>query len=78
MRTRTRRRAVLAGLGPLLGLACVVHAAEPKPVSPDSEFLEYLGSSDDIDAELERDLAKADDVAARNTKPAPKRGSEKT
>jgi hypothetical protein len=69
---------VLAGLGPLLGLACAVHAAEPKPVSPDTEFLEYLGSSDDIDAELQRDLAKTDEAASQTAKPAPNRGSGTT
>jgi hypothetical protein len=78
MRGRVRRRAVLVGLGPLLGLACAVHAADPKPASPDSDFLEYLGSSDDIDAELQRDLAKTDEAASREAKPAPKRGGENT
>ncbi len=78
MRGRSRRRAVLAGLGPLLGLACAVHAADPRPVSPDTEFLEYLGSSDDIDAELQRDLAKTEEAASQDRKPAPNRGSAKT
>ena len=78
MRRRLRRRAVLAGLGPLLGLACAVQAADPRPASPDSEFLEYLGSSDDIDAELQRDIAKSDKAASQDAKPAPNRGSGKT
>ncbi len=78
MRVRIRRRSVLVGLGPLLGLACVAHAADPKPASPDAEFLEYLGSSDDIDAELQRDLANADEAANQNAKPTPQRGSGKT
>jgi hypothetical protein len=78
MQRRVRRRAMLVGLGPLLGLACVVHAADPKPASPDSDFLEYLGSSDDIDAELQRDLVRTDEAASRDTKPAPKRGGENT
>jgi hypothetical protein len=78
MRGRVRRRAVLVGLGPLFGLAYAAHAADPKPVSPDSEFLEYLGSSDDIDAELQRDLAKTDEAARQEAKPAPNRGSGET
>lgn len=78
MRARMRRRALLAGLGPLLGLACVAHAAEPKPVSPDSELLEFLGSSDDIDSELQQYLAKPDASESQDAQPTPKRGSGRT
>lgn len=77
MRER-RLPALLAGLGLLLGLAGAVPATEPKPVGPDSEFLEYLGSSDDIDAELQQYLAKPDETENQDAKPAPKRGSAKT
>jgi hypothetical protein len=72
------RRAPLAGLVSLLGLACAVHAAEPTPVSPDSELLEFLGSSDDVDSELQQYLAKPDAGESQDAKPAPKRGSGKT
>ena len=92
MRSRVRRRAVLVGLGPLIGFACAAHAADPKPAYPDSEFLEYLGSSDDtdselleflgssddVDSELQQYLAKRDASETQDAKPAPKRGSGKT
>ena len=78
MRAGIRRRAVLAGLWPLLGFAWVAHAAEPKPASPDSEFLEYLGSSDDVDSELQQYLARPDASEKQDAKPAPKRGSGQT
>jgi hypothetical protein len=78
MRGRVRRRTLLAGLGPLLGLAWVAHAADPKPVSPDSEFLEYLGGADDADPELQQYLAKPEVTENQDVKPAPKRGSEKS
>ena len=75
---RVRRRAVLIGIGPLIGIACSAHAADPKPASPDSEFLEYLGSSDDADIELQQYLAKPDPGENQDAKPAPKRGSGRT
>ena len=78
MRVRLGRRVLLLGLGSLLSLACAAHAADPKPVSPDSEFLEYLGSSDDADSELQQYLAKPDDGETPDAKPAPKRGSGMT
>jgi hypothetical protein len=77
MRVDRGRRALLLGLGPLLGLACAAHAADPRPASPDSEFLEYLGSSDDADSELQQYLAMPDDGETQDAKPAPKRGSGK-
>jgi hypothetical protein len=73
-----RRVLLLASLGPLLGLACAAHAAEPKPVSPDSELLEFLGSSDDVDSELQQYLAKPDGNETQDAKPTPKRGSGQT
>ncbi len=73
-----RRGALLAGLAPLLWSACALHAAEPKPVNPDSELLEFLGSSDDVDSELQQYLAKQDASETQDAKPTPKRGSEKT
>ena len=78
MRSRVRRRAVLVGLGPLFGLACAAHAADPKPAYPDSEFLEYLGSSDDSDSELQQYLAKPDQSDTQDAKATPKRGSGQT
>jgi hypothetical protein len=75
---RIPRRALWLGIGPLLGLACAAHAVDQKPASPDSEFLEYLGSSDDVDSELQQYLAKPDSSAAQDEKPAPKRGSGRT
>jgi hypothetical protein len=75
---RVGRRAVLVGLGPLIGLACAAHAADPKPAGPDSEFLEYLGNSDDADTELQQYLAKPDQSETQDAKPAPKRGSGQT
>ena len=78
MRAVVRRRTLLAGLGSLLGLACLAHAADPKPAAPDSDFLEFLGSSDDADPELQQYLTKRDLAETQDAKPAPKRGSEKT
>jgi hypothetical protein len=78
MRGRGRRRALLLGLGGLLGLACAARAADSRPTSPDSEFLEYLGSSDDIDAALQQYLAKPNETESQDAKPAPTRGSGKT
>jgi len=70
--------------GHLLWVAgwCVLHsassaAAEPKTATPEPEFLEYLGSGDDVDADLKKYLAEHPRVATPdNAKPAPKRGSE--
>jgi hypothetical protein len=78
MRERARRRTMPAVLGSLLGLVGIAHAADPRPASPDSEFLEYLGGSDDLEAELQQYLAKPDAVEAQEANPAPKRGSGRT
>ncbi|MBS0395519.1 MAG: hypothetical protein JSR54_12895 [Proteobacteria bacterium] len=75
----TARRSLLA-LGALLALGPVARAADPKPVppAPDADFLEYLGSSDATEPELQEYLAKTDGGAGQDAKPAPKRGSAKT
>ena len=73
-----RHSALLAGVCSLLAVTATGRAAESKPASPDSEFLEYLGSGDDVDPELQEYLAKPDGAAAADVKPAPKRGSDAT
>ncbi|HUO80932.1 MAG TPA: hypothetical protein VMU00_12395 [Steroidobacteraceae bacterium] len=78
MRPRVGRRALLLGLGPLLGLACSAQTTDPKPVSPDAELLEFLGSGDDVDAELQKYLAKQPPSETQDPKPTPKRGSGQT
>jgi hypothetical protein len=72
------RRTLLVGLGSMLGLAWAAHAAEPQSSSPDAEFLEYLGSGDDAEPELQQYLTKPEVADARDVKSAPKRGSERT
>lgn len=74
-----RHSALLAGVCSLLALIATGRAGDQKPVSPDSDFLEFLGSGDDVDPELQQYLAKPDGAAAAaDTKPAPKRGSDAT
>jgi hypothetical protein len=67
-----------AAIGALLIGASGAHAAEPKGPGPDSELLEFLGSSDDVDSELQQYLAKPDANEAQDAKPTPKRGSGNT
>jgi hypothetical protein len=64
-----------------VGLA---HAADPKPTTPDAEFLEFLGNGDDADPELQKYLAKREPatstavaVKTEVARPAAKDGSEK-
>ncbi|HUO96242.1 MAG TPA: hypothetical protein VMT92_08415 [Steroidobacteraceae bacterium] len=71
------RRSLLA-LTAGSALAVVARAADPKPAGPDTDFLEYLGSSDDVEPELQQYLAKPDEKDQEDAKPAPKRGSGKT
>ena len=74
------RLAILVlGVGALL-LPAVGHAVEPATPTPtpDSEFLEYLGSGDDGDPELQHYLVKRDDPRPDDAKPTPKRGDGKT
>ena len=78
MRTRVQRRTLCIGLGSLLGLACAVHAADPRPPSPDGDFLEFLGSGDDVDPELQQYLARPDGAETGDAKPVATHGSGKT
>ena len=71
------RRSLLA-LTAGSALAAVARAADPKPAGPDTEFLEYLGSSDDVEPDLQQYLAKPDETDKEDSKPAPKRGSGRT
>ncbi len=73
-----RRRMLVVGLGALAGLAAHAGAPDPKPVVPDSDFLEYLGSGDDLDPEFQKYLAQPDGAEKQDAKPAPKRGSGTT
>ncbi len=72
-----RLRIMLIGLGSLL-LPIGAHAADPKPTRPDSDLLEFLGSGDDIDPDLQDYLVKRDDGKPDDAKPAPQRGTGKT
>ena len=56
-------------------------AAEPAAAAattPDAELLEFLGSGDDGDPELQKYLVKENDERPQNAKPAPKGGDGKT
>ena len=75
----------LGELGLPLALAPLIspvagHAAEPTAAAstPDAELLEFLGSGDDGDPELQKYLVKEDDAHSENVKPAPKGGDGKT
>lgn len=68
---------LVLGVGSLL-LPAVGHAAEPATTTPDSELLEFLGSGDDGDPELQKYLVKQDDPRPDDAKPTPKRGDGKT
>jgi hypothetical protein len=62
-----------------LMLPHAARAADPPPATtPDSELLEFLGSGDDGDPELQKYLAKRDEPHADEAKPAPKRTDGKT
>ena len=78
MPERVRRSLVVLAAGSALGVLVAAHATDPKPASPDSEFLEYLGSGDDAEPELQQYLANQDGADKQDAKPAPKRGSGKT
>ncbi len=67
----------MIGVSSLL-LPAVGHAVEPPATTPDSEFLEFLGSGDDGDPELQQYLVKKDDPRPDDAKPTPKRGDGKT
>ena len=75
---RVRLGLIVLAAGSALGVMLAAHAADPKPASPDSDFLEYLGSGDDAEPELQQYLAKQDGADNQDPKPAPKRGSGKT
>jgi hypothetical protein len=62
----------------LLATPAAARAADPKPVNPDAEFLEFLGSSDDVDADLQDYLAEPAEPQARKPQTAPKLGSAGT
>ena len=78
MQAVVRRRALVAGLCTLAGLPWLARAADPKPPPPDGDLLEYLGSGDDAESELQQYLAQPDLAENQDAKPAPKRGSAKT
>ena len=79
MTSTVRRGAFWASVCSLLLLPAAAPGAESIAASPDSELLEYLGSGDDVDPELQEYLAKPDGpAAAAQAKPPPKRGSDKT
>ncbi|MCX7056859.1 MAG: hypothetical protein NTZ79_06615 [Proteobacteria bacterium] len=67
----------------LLASWCVLHvgaalAADAKPTTPDTEFLEFLGSGDDSELELQKYLVERESTTkAEAVKPAAKGGSEK-
>lgn len=78
MRARVRLLvlALTSFLAPALG-----HATEPAKAAtatPDAELLEFLGSGDDGDPELQQYLVKEDVAKAAPAKPAPKGGDGKT
>ncbi len=79
-----RRRPATVRLGVLvLGIASLivshpVRAADPPATTPDAELLEFLGSGDDGDPELQKYLVKQDDARAGDAKATPKRGDGKT
>ncbi|GEM_PF-5253600 len=58
----------------------VLHAADPKPPPPppDDDFLEFLGSTDDVDPELAQYLAKANEPRPADAKAPPKRVDGRT
>ncbi|MBS0376727.1 MAG: hypothetical protein JSR73_19290 [Proteobacteria bacterium] len=71
---------VSVALGALLALAGPARAADPAPkgaTAPDPDFLEFLGSTDEADPEFHQYLATTEG-GNRDTKPAPRRGSDKT
>jgi hypothetical protein len=72
-----RLRMLVIGVSSLL-LPALSHATDPKPPPPDSEFLEFLGSGDDVDPELSQYLVKKDDPQPDDNKPAPKRADGRT
>jgi hypothetical protein len=71
------RRTLLIACGSLL-LPGAGRAADPKPPAPDSELLEFLGSSDDVDPDLQEYLERRTESPARDPATAPKRGSGHT
>jgi hypothetical protein len=72
-----RRRTLLIACSLLL-LAAAGRAADPKPPAPDSELLEFLGSSDDVDPDLQEYLERRADAPAKDPATAPTRGSGRT
>jgi hypothetical protein len=72
-----RLRMLVLAVSSLL-LPGLSHATDPKPPPPDSEFLEFLGSGDDVDPELSQYLVKKDDPRPDDSKPAPKRADGRT
>lgn len=74
-------------VGAISGLACLCAAAalagnhtppDPKAASPDTEFLEFLGSGDDVDPDLQQYLASPKAATNDDDTPAPSRGSGRT
>jgi hypothetical protein len=72
-----RLRVMLIGIGTLL-VPLGAQATDPKPARPDSEFLEFLGSGDDVDQDLRDYLVKQHEVRSDDAKPAPTRAGGKT
>ena len=75
---RVRLSVLVIALAPWV-LPATGLAAEPTAAAtPDTELLEFLGSGDDADPELQKYLVKEDDERPQNAKPAPKGGDGKT
>lgn len=77
-----RRLFAVALVGVLSLGAMPGRAAEPKPADshaavPDADFLEFLGSNDDVDPDLQKYLASPQ-AAPNDDTPAPRRGSGRT
>lgn len=74
-----RLRLLVIALAPLV-LPIAGRAAEPAAAAapPDAELLEFLGSDDDGDPELQKYLVKEDAARPEIAKPAPKGGDGKT
>jgi len=65
------------GIGSLI-VSHPVRAADPPAALPDAELLEFLGSGDDGDPELQKYLVKEDDPRPDDAKAPQKRGDGKT
>jgi hypothetical protein len=75
---RLRAVALAAICSAPLATPSVMRAAEPpQPAAPDADLLEFLGSTDDADADLQDYLAQPAEPPARDSKAGPKLGSSR-